>query len=99
MGRQSVRQKVILLGCVHLIIIITIAIAFPEDDRLEDAVHAAEKPHNEIQAKFNSESRAANLLATAVGCMDRCQSSMQAALKYSTKIHYGLFHSLFFPYR
>jgi len=28
-------------------------------------------------------------LATAVGCMDRCQSSMQAALKYSTKIHYG----------
>lgn len=63
--------------------------SFPEDDRLEDALHAAEKPHNEIQAKFNSESRAADLLATAVGCMDRCQSSMQAALKYSTKIHYG----------
>lgn len=73
-----------------------IAIAFPEDDRLKDALLLAEKYRDEIQANVTFESQVAEKLAAAVGYMDRCESKMRKALKYSTKLHYGSFHSTFF---
>ncbi|KAF8154213.1 hypothetical protein B0H34DRAFT_81316 [Crassisporium funariophilum] len=57
--------------------------SFPEDDRLEYDLHAAETQHDKIQANLNSESRAAELLARAVRHMDTCEHSMQEALGYS----------------
>ncbi|KAF8816955.1 hypothetical protein BYT27DRAFT_7229196 [Phlegmacium glaucopus] len=57
--------------------------SFPEDDRLEYDLHAAEKRHDQIQAGLNSESQAAEILARAVRYMDACQSNMQEALGYS----------------
>jgi len=57
--------------------------AFPEDDRLEYDLNAAVKRHEQVQAKLNSESRAAELLARAVRAMDLCQQNMQEALGYS----------------
>jgi len=57
--------------------------SFPEDDRLEYDLHAAEKHHDQLQAALNSESRAAEILARAVRYMDACQGSMQEALGYS----------------
>ena len=68
----------------------TATVAFPEDDRLEYDLHAAEKRHDQIQAALNSDSRAAEILARAVRYMDVCQSSMQEALGYS---RYGPFLS------
>jgi hypothetical protein len=96
MGRQRVRQKVIHLACVsHQHLIIAIAIAFPEDDRLKDALHLAERCREEIQANLTFERQVAEKLATAMGYMDRCERSMRKALKYSTKLQYGSFHSTF----
>lgn len=60
-----------------------LAIAFPEDDRLEYELNAAEKRHDQIQATLNAESRAAEILARAVKYMDGCQSNMEEALEYS----------------
>lgn len=71
------------------------AIAFPEDDRLEYDLHAAEKHHDQLQAALNSESRAAEILARAVRYMDVCQGSMQEALGYS---RYGQFMSAYTNY-
>ncbi|KAF8970669.1 hypothetical protein BDZ97DRAFT_1790404 [Flammula alnicola] len=57
--------------------------AFPEDDRLEYDLNAANKRHEQILESVNAESRAAELLARAVKAMDTCQQSMQEALGYS----------------
>ena len=60
----------------------TTSIAFPEDDRLEYDLNAAEKRHDQTQAALNSDSRAAEILARAMRYMDVCQSIMQEVLGY-----------------
>ncbi|CAA7262016.1 unnamed protein product [Cyclocybe aegerita] len=51
----------------------------PEDDRLGYDLDAAFKRCDELQARLNAESRAAELLARAARCMQSCSDNVQEA--------------------
>jgi 3-deoxy-D-arabino-heptulosonate 7-phosphate (DAHP) synthase len=74
----------------------TISLAFPEANQLEVTLRETEEYHDNIQAKVNSESRAAELLASAVEHLDLCRISMENAREFKLLFDKGSFHS-FFP--
>jgi len=78
------QQKVSHLSSYRNPKILTIILAFPEDDRLEYAVIEATRKHEQAQARVNAESRAAELLAKATKAMSLSHQNAREALRHST---------------
>nr|GAT55409.1 predicted protein [Mycena chlorophos] len=58
--------------------------AYPEDDRLESELSAAQNRYNEIQGFMNRESQAFHFLKSANESLQYCHREIQSALGYST---------------
>ncbi|KAJ7607339.1 hypothetical protein FB45DRAFT_1040309 [Roridomyces roridus] len=56
---------------------------YPEDDRLEEQLQAAQAQYDEIQGQLNQESQAYNLLHSADRTLAACRSAVSSALGYS----------------
>ncbi|KAJ3516995.1 hypothetical protein NLJ89_g767 [Agrocybe chaxingu] len=54
---------------------------FPEEDRIEDALNAAIRRHEDLEKQVKSERRAAELLERAAVCMGSCHGYVQEALR------------------
>jgi len=78
------QQKVNHLSSIRNPQILSLLLAFPEDDRLEYAVIEATRKHEQAQARVNAESRASELLAKATKAMSLSQQNAREALRHST---------------
>ncbi len=78
------QQKVSHLSSYRNPKILSLLLAFPDDDQLEYAVIEATKRHEQAQARINAESRAAELLAKATKAMSLSHQNALEALRHST---------------